>query len=430
MRPACCAICGCLIPAPSAPLALNAGAPWGWQCRAVLLSDPDREFDRREVHYRAGKLASAPPLDFQRASEIRKDAAFVVSDDRVRLISPRPKRDRAGNGGARPGEGAGDKKRTDVEADGVGEAEGEAEVEMETEVKLNGNTGHDENGNWNSHYYIAVHEACLVIAERLFASVARSDNRVVGGSRVRIRSVEALWKALRMRFDARDNEFMGTVFQMPAGPSRINLPNGYYLPADWSTADPMHVEDLTLDILNNLKDLPAPGPRSPRMIDFQDMFWLLPQELQDHVQSFLLDESLPVECTGLLPQHVWRDILFQGKCFPFLWDADYEAVEAFCLDSERIGQLENLNWELFVRKLSNEIWDIDNRHATTLKIPKGLRNRRRIWQLVADMYVCDVVPRQLSSIVVAIPRYWDERGNPLYPVERISQNLHGSNNPS
>lgn len=48
-------------------------------------------------------------------------------------------------------------------------------------------------------YYISVHEACLDIAERVAARPRHG---------VYVQSLRTLWKVLRMRFDAADNEVM------------------------------------------------------------------------------------------------------------------------------------------------------------------------------------------------------------------------------
>ncbi|KAI1332195.1 hypothetical protein F5Y16DRAFT_394268 [Xylariaceae sp. FL0255] len=390
-----CSICGCLILFTSSPpSAAPVSQSRAWQSRVVLLSDPEREFEQLEEYYRAGKLVSPPPpFRFDRSLAIRRDAAFLDGANRLRL------------------------------AQTIGG--------VSLDVHPNHIPGRDVNWEWNSTYYIAVHEACLSIADRLFTHLGQPSHLRFGVGRdcgISVRSVESLWKTLRMRFDALDNELMGGLNLMPddVHPG-ISLRTGYYLhPStgpgevanDWATADPMHVKDLTTSLLQMLEDLPAPLPISSQHADFQTRCSSLPRELQDQVYSYLLwDKQLPMSCTGLLPPRLWMSLLFDRKYFPFLWDIDCHALDAFF---SRVAQADMMNWELLVRSLSNGLWDSDNLSRIELKIPKGLRNRCRIWQIVAEMYICDVVPRQPSpDSYIAIPRYWDFNGKQMCPVRRI-----------
>lgn len=55
-----------------------------------------------------------------------------------------------------------------------------------------------------------------------------------------------------------------------------------------------------------------------------------------------------------------------------------------------------------------------------LRVPNGLRNRRRIWQLVEGMFVGDVLPvARGGRPQPTMPKYWDEDGEPVYPILRV-----------
>ena len=172
--PLACALCG---------MAVRPPGLWGteeqWMAEAELLSDPDEEFEAREVHYRAGKrpgvaafvMPDGPP------SAIRRDAAVALAPTHCVMA--------ADGREVRPNWGA------SFDADHVPVAQ---------------------------PYSIAVHAACAAIAAR----VARRPR-----PGVRLGSLRTLWKVLRTRFDARDNELMGSV-DVP-GPSMLGHDDNYYL---------------------------------------------------------------------------------------------------------------------------------------------------------------------------------------------------------
>ncbi|ORY68196.1 uncharacterized protein BCR38DRAFT_128255 [Pseudomassariella vexata] len=180
-----CAICS----GPIRPLAPGPGQEWSaalkWQTKLILLSDPDREFETLEQHYKAGKRPKIPKLAFQAQADIRRDVA-VVRDGEWCVLQ---------------------------DADG-------------TEIKPNWSMEVDENNRvYSMPYSIAAHGACVDIVVRLMRS-SRNE--------VHVRSMRTLWKVLRMGFDARDNEYMGSVDA--AGPQYIVMDNGHYMPVGFVTA--------------------------------------------------------------------------------------------------------------------------------------------------------------------------------------------------
>lgn len=179
----CCAICGDAI----LPLAPDPSEALRWQVDAVLLSDPDEEFEQLELHYRGGKKRNAPRLDLRAEQEIRKDCACVIEGDRLRILIS----DEAGG-------------------------------DRSAEVQANNSYICEENGQWtDTPYYIATHSACLEVAED---AMRRSPHDIV------VRDLRTLWKVLRMRFEVDDSHYMSTVTGAVARPQRIQLPHGYYMP--------------------------------------------------------------------------------------------------------------------------------------------------------------------------------------------------------
>lgn len=191
--------------------------------------------------------------------------------------------------------------------------------------------------------------------------------------------------------------------------------------------------DLTSRIVSNAETL-VPKSAEPSVRAFHELFLSLPQELRDRVIMFMgSSEGLSTQCTGLLPQETWLNILLGGRYLPFLWDLDVPAIEKFC--EAKASEGVEINWELLVRKLSMGVW-INWKHHEILEaqlelfcypnldVPDGLRNRRRIWQLVEEMYVGDVLPVARSWVdskqIPTMPRYWDEYGDRVYPVIRVS----------
>jgi hypothetical protein len=162
---------------------------------------------------------------------------------------------------------------------------------------------------------------------------------------------------------------------------------------------------------------------------FQQHFASLPSELQIIVLELLSSrEPYSLKCTRRMPQSFWYDMLIGGDHLPYLWDLDHKLVRECASEAARKNLI--LDWELLVRQLSQGCtydWNLDNSRAhdwSTLTDTDMLRNRRRIWQLVEEMYVGDLLPTKRGPDAAgdppAIPRYWDEEGEPLYPVVRMT----------
>lgn len=130
-------------------------------------------------------------------------------------------------------------------------------------------------------------------------------------------------------------------------------------------------------------------------------------------------------------------MLLGKKFLPFLYDIDDAAVLRCIQETEGKASTNQVDWESLVRSLSRGAWasrdchgpppslDADGWDPETgyyycdLPAPAGLRNRRRIWQLAEEMFVGDVLPSKRSG--ASVPRYWDEYGERVYPVVRLSE---------
>lgn len=202
--------------------------------------------------------------------------------------------------------------------------------------------------------------------------------------------------------------------------------------------DPTTIPDLTNILLSNVRRVEIEAVNQETQA-FHKAFMSLPLELRDHILELLSScDDLHLFWTGLLPQEVWRDMLLGKKSLPFLYDIDDAAVLRFTQEKEgKASDTNNFDWESLVRSLSRGAWASRNfyeppdyEHEWDVSLPKrtfyycdllapaGLRNRRRIWQLVEEMFVGDVLPWKDSG--TSVPRYWDEYGERVYPVVRLS----------
>lgn len=93
---------------------------------------------------------------------------------------------------------------------------------------------------------------------------------------------------------------------------------------------------------------------------------------------------------------MWKQVFFQ---IPFLWDLDAQVV---CEKTgKETAEIEKWNWEKITRQVmspaqisSHEARE-DNDGAWShdkigLRVPGGFTNRRRIWQILEEMYPNDV----------------------------------------
>jgi hypothetical protein len=123
----------------------------------------------------------------------------------------------------------------------------------------------------------------------------------------------------------------------------------------------------------------------------------LDQEIKDRILYFL-PSKLPLACTYLLDQSYWYTVFLQ---VPFLWDLDLAMVQAKLGGNTTDGQniAKQYNWEKLTRQVLTPMDVVDpdvqpplpgSYARVGLMVPHGFQNRRRIWQIVEEMYPNDV----------------------------------------
>ncbi|KAH7268019.1 hypothetical protein B0J15DRAFT_486333 [Fusarium solani] len=245
------------------------------------------------------------------------------------------------------------------------------------------------NGPTGLHWCLGVHEACLTMASLVMKTSPTSQ----------LRSLRDLWVTLDRRCEVTVRARTGPSFfhwlpliPLPKRPDEARRRWGtYYIPDyhpgsyyNWWLDDPLVIPDLTSRLLSNLQ-LVRPHTAHPGSL--QTNLDSLPQELRDRIISLLLEGTIGLGCTGMLPQSIWRELFVR---IPFLWDLDKSLVAEF---QDKDGK--EWDWERLFRQVMARVqpliipeqgdtraWNYDE---VGLHVPPGFINRRRIWQLLEDM---------------------------------------------
>jgi hypothetical protein len=148
---------------------------------------------------------------------------------------------------------------------------------------------------------------------------------------------------------------------------------------------------LTSSLLSNLEECgQSPKPN----FDFSAKFDALPREVKDKILGLVLRQPLPLQCTYFIDQPYWNDLLLQ---IPFLWDLDLAEINASLRGQD--GTQQEWNWEKITRQAMTPVDVVDNDiepplpgsyRRAGLHVPRGLQNRRRIWQILEEMSPNDV----------------------------------------
>ncbi|KAF5006320.1 hypothetical protein FDECE_7293 [Fusarium decemcellulare] len=286
---------------------------------------------------------------------------------------------------------------------------------------------------FDGRVYIPVHRSCLGLAEKVWAL----------SNHCYIRDMRGLWTALRWRLEANlkscdgwheqpPNYRLGRLdYRMLFCPhigsnkdfAQTRAWPGHSLAVaknfrDLFGINPLYIPDLTNTILGNLEQ--AVTGRAKKL--FTKRLFELPPEVLKMILVRVLGIELPEVAAGTLPQWFWRDQLKAGT-LPWLWDIDTKLVDAADKKLCPGGDNYEWDWELLYRKLSRGIdfgvrngidrdwdpcWDMERNgrvirpaesnwvttgyHDTLKHVPPGLHNRRRVWQLLEEMFVGDVLP--------------------------------------
>ncbi|KAH9903919.1 hypothetical protein F4778DRAFT_72266 [Xylariomycetidae sp. FL2044] len=299
---------------------------------------------------------------------------------------------------------------------------------------------HWDVSTFDGRSYIPIHGACLNLAKRVINCSSSSRH---------LSSMRSLFIALRWRHvisqplsasepDANymlssprwyrpygefwecgayyEEEMGKTKWPGPTQDSIFNLLHTFL-------SDPLSDEDPTATLLRNLKPC-----RRDKLGDddrrLQTNLAALPDDvfniILSHLRSF---RDLPRRTTHALPQGFWTNELIQGGkgLLPWLWDINTEKVHSKSHEPCPGGGELEWDWELLVRQLSRSVdggirpdipenmdvyslsddtgvfqyeerWTYRGYDNDLRYVPRGLHTRRRIWQLLEEMFVGDQLP--------------------------------------
>ncbi|KAL6912452.1 hypothetical protein FSST1_010212 [Fusarium sambucinum] len=246
--------------------------------------------------------------------------------------------------------------------------------------------------------YIAVHPACEDMAKRVIET----------SSIAKVHSIGDLWLALERRCAGylhwawqqqprrRDERFIP-----PIPYNTVDEPglHGYYAPLHclehwgdewegWWDENPVNIPNLTTDLMSNLERVePTLAPKLKELLE------LSPNEIKNHINTFVQDGEFSLDCNYLMPQSMWAEVFFH---IPFLWDLNIDTVYKKTGSSK--DDLERWNWEKLTRQVMSraeishdvkpwvddeEAWDYSD---VGLNVPGGFANRRRIWQILEELH--------------------------------------------
>ncbi|KAF3059784.1 hypothetical protein GL218_04402 [Daldinia childiae] len=173
------------------------------------------------------------------------------------------------------------------------------------------------------------------------------------------------------------------------------------------------------------------------------------QIILSYVRSF---RDLSLKISNVLPQHFWKNELMLASkgLLPWLWDIDTQKIDCKANEPCPGGQGFEWNWELLVRQLTcgvdggirldvpthidvfapgptrgefqydEDIWACTGYHNVLKHVPKGLHNRRRIWQLLEEVFVGDQLPiagtqqrqpKYIPAREMCVELPWTKEGN-------------------
>ncbi|KAF5003809.1 hypothetical protein FDECE_9665 [Fusarium decemcellulare] len=302
----------------------------------------------------------------------------------------------------------------------------------------------DEQHRYEPHasqkWYFGIHTACEELAIRAMRTSQECKVRSTGDLWMTLdrRCTKSIQGRTRCRFC-----FIPEIPNKLGGEIKLDH-RRYFLPQDvvfqteddwlgeeaWWKFDPITIPDLTADLMPNLQLAPR---RSNSLTRFERRFVDLPQEIKEEIILSVLKGSIPRSCNYVLPQSFWKQLFLR---IPFLWDLDSDFIDRKSRSSS--SGKRDWDWEKLSRQiLSSPIvpvgpWEQDsysgdqyenpweqqrNRWEAPwgcaqvgLTVPAGLINRRRIWQIVEEMYPSDVGMRHLKDDV---PR---NQGSNVYPI--------------
>ncbi|KAI9157901.1 hypothetical protein HJFPF1_05885 [Paramyrothecium foliicola] len=192
--------------------------------------------------------------------------------------------------------------------------------------------------------------------------------------------------------------------------------------------DPLRIPNLTDTLLSNLEESLCDSCVSKQDIFLRHGIETLPTEILDQIVAYLRpSRNFDPSRRGALPQTFWKEELLLGAngLLPWLWDLDVSKIREKAETPCPSGDKFEWNWELLVRQLTRGVfldrsttqassW-MSTAYQTNLRaFPPGLYNRRRIWQLLEEMFVGDSIPLSPWGGGIYQPDYTTEKAIQLY----------------
>lgn len=227
---------------------------------------------------------------------------------------------------------------------------------------------------------------------------------------------------------------------------------------------PLNIKDLTGCLLRNLQPCRSRVSFTAESSKLAEGLARMPTEIIEALFSHM-GRDLPRTSSRVVAQKFWKEQL-KSACrgrglLPWLWDIDVTLVDAKDAEPCPGGTDFEWDWELLVRHLTRGVdygvrpglpediypnpteadptWKTacTGYHTDLVHVPAGLHNRRRIWQLLEEMFVGDALPwptkrhrSQYSVRKECVPLCWDKSGNILSsPIWIPSINFFWSDNP-
>ncbi|KAH9228664.1 hypothetical protein K456DRAFT_803206 [Colletotrichum gloeosporioides 23] len=184
----------------------------------------------------------------------------------------------------------------------------------------------------------------------------------------------------------------------------------------------------------------------------------LPSEVMSAIFDELVARDMPRISSRLVSQKLWKDQLKAGSrgLLPWLWDVEPALIEAKDAESCPGGSEFEWDWELLIRQLSRGVdyglctglpnssrlmdhFSVENSlkddvvfnaactgYSTDMAyVPAGLHNRRRVWQLLEEMFVGDALPSEMTQkgdyyerrrvpvVKDCVPLWWNKSGDQI-----------------
>ncbi|KAI8724177.1 hypothetical protein NCS52_00275400 [Fusarium sp. LHS14.1] len=227
--------------------------------------------------------------------------------------------------------------------------------------------------------YLGIHSACEGIANKVM--------RTPRPGKAGIRSLGDLWMTLERRSQKSNWEHNPKSWTTTISREQCIYERTPRLSAEqWWNSDPLHIPNLTASFLSNLQ------PYKPTSLSHQlRYFEKLPPNIKQHIMFLVFQQELPFRCTYVMPQHYWKEVFFR---IPFSWDLDRDLIDktsSFDMDWEKLTRQIMCPAETTLERRWGEgeakPW---NYQDCGLTVPPGLTNRRRIWQIVEEMYPDDI----------------------------------------